>query len=66
MRQPEQQMPYMQEQYVPKGLEYGQPQPGPNAADIPGMIAQLAKLRDAGAITEEEFQIKKNDLLRRL
>jgi hypothetical protein len=51
-----------QEAYYQDGYQ----QPAPNQADIPAMIAQLAKLRDAGAITEAEFQAKKNDLLRRL
>jgi hypothetical protein len=44
----------------------GQPQAGPSRAEIPALIAQLAKLRDEGAITEAEFQTKKNDLLRRM
>ena len=34
--------------------------------DIPAMIQQLAKLRDAGVMTEAEFQAKKNDLLSRM
>jgi hypothetical protein len=37
-----------------------------NPQDIPGLIQQLAKLRDAGVITEEEFQVKKNDLFSRM
>ncbi len=44
----------------------GQSQAGPSRAEIPALIAQLAKLRDEGAITEAEFQTKKNDLLRRM
>ena len=43
-----------------------QSQGGPTRAEIPALIAQLAKLRDEGAITEAEFQSKKNDLLRRM
>ncbi len=34
--------------------------------DVPGLIQQLAGLRDAGAITEAEFQAKKNDLMSRM
>jgi Bacterial PH domain/Short C-terminal domain len=63
--------PTPQNQYQP------QPRPGyapydegnvsaPNPQDIPAMIAQLAKLRDSGVISEAEFQQKKNDLLRRM
>jgi hypothetical protein len=58
--------------------QYQQPRPGnypayddlnvppPAPQDIPAMIAQLAKLRDSGVISEAEFQQKKNDLLRRM
>jgi hypothetical protein len=38
----------------------------PAAADIPEQIASLAKLRDAKILTEEEFQIKKSESLKRL
>lgn len=34
--------------------------------DIPGKIRKLADLRDAGAITDEEFEAKKADLLGRM
>jgi predicted Zn-dependent peptidase len=34
--------------------------------DILGTIERLAKLRDAGALTEEEFSAKKSELLSRL
>jgi Bacterial PH domain/Short C-terminal domain len=63
---------------VPQPAQYRQPQPqgnqqfpafndpAPNSQDIPAMIAQLAKLRDSGYISENEFQEKKNDLLRRM
>jgi len=34
--------------------------------DIPDQIRKLAELRDAGAITEEEFKEKKKDLLERM
>jgi hypothetical protein len=33
---------------------------------IPSQIKQLSELRDLGILTEEEFQIKKNDLLSRM
>lgn len=34
--------------------------------DIPGLIAQLADLRDRGALSEADFAAKRDDLLRRL
>src|SRR5919107_87685 len=34
--------------------------------DIPEQIRKLAELRDAGAITDEEFEEKKKDLLERM
>jgi hypothetical protein len=34
--------------------------------DIPAQIRQLAELRDSGAITVEEFETKKRDLLDRM
>lgn len=40
--------------------------PPPAAPSIPDQIEQLDRLRKAGAITEEEFQTKKAELLRRL
>lgn len=64
-------------QQVPVGIPYNdprgyapsqpQPQPGLNSQQqILQSIQQLAQLRDAGVITEEEFQTKKNDLMSRL
>lgn len=38
----------------------------PSHVDVPGQIAQLAQLRDQGAITETEFQQKKAELLGRM
>jgi hypothetical protein len=38
----------------------------PDAQDIPALIRQLDDLRQKGALTEEEFQIKKAELLKRL
>jgi hypothetical protein len=40
--------------------------PTHSADDILGTIERLAKLRDAGAITDEEFSAKKSELLSRL
>ena len=41
--------------------------PSPTAAlDIPEQIRRLAELRDAGLITQEEFETKKAELLRRM
>jgi hypothetical protein len=49
---------------APGGI-YGNP---PSAAheDIPALIAQLATLRDRGAISQAEFETKREELLRRL
>ncbi|MDF5755340.1 DUF4429 domain-containing protein [Spongiactinospora sp. TRM90649] len=38
----------------------------PEGGDIPGLIRKLGDLRDAGLLTEEEFQAKKVELLSRL
>jgi hypothetical protein len=38
----------------------------PASPDIPEQIKKLAELRDAGAITEEEFERKKAELLDRM
>src|SRR5262245_18023502 len=40
--------------------------PGPTAAEITQTLGDLAKLRDAGAITAEEYEAKKADLLARI
>ncbi len=45
---------------------YQPPASSINHADIPAMIQKLAQLRDAGVISHQEFEAKKNDLLRRL
>ena len=42
------------------------PQAAASAASIPEQIEQLDRLRRAGTITEDEFQAKKADLLRRM
>lgn len=53
--------------------QYVQPQaqpqhvaPQPPHVDVPTQIAQLAQLRDQGALTEAEFQQKKAELLGRM
>ena len=38
----------------------------PRGGDIPEQIAKLAELRDAGILTEEEFEEKKTELLSRM
>ncbi len=43
----------------------GGPRP-PAAEDVPAMIARLDHLRQQGALTEEEFQTKKRELLAKL
>ena len=41
-------------------------QPMAQVDDIPGQIQKLASLRDAGILTEEEFQSKKTELLSKM
>jgi hypothetical protein len=40
--------------------------PGPVTADVPSQIEALARLRDHGVLTEEEFAAKKAELLSRM
>lgn len=42
------------------------PQPPPENHTIPDQIAKLAALRDQGILSEEEFQVKKQELLGRM
>lgn len=44
----------------------GTVRPADSGVSIPDQIAQLSKLRDSGALTEEEFQAKKAQLLDRM
>lgn len=44
----------------------GQQQTKQSSEDVMGMIEKLAKLKDAGAITEDEFNSKKKELLAKL
>jgi hypothetical protein len=39
---------------------------GAPASDIPGQIRRLAELRDAGIVSEAEFEAKKAELLKRM
>jgi membrane protein YdbS with pleckstrin-like domain len=65
------QQPRYQQQPIPPGdpRGYAPPAPAPAGGDrqqILQTIQQLAQLRDAGAISEAEFQAKKNELMSRL
>jgi hypothetical protein len=42
------------------------PAPSANAADIAEQIRHLAELRDQGHLTQEEFDAKKAELLKRI
>jgi hypothetical protein len=53
----------IQDQIAQLGRPASQPQP---AADIPEQIKKLAALRDAGVISQEEFEAKKAELLARM
>jgi uncharacterized membrane protein YdbT with pleckstrin-like domain len=44
----------------------GPPPPAPAPVDIPAQIEKLDQLRRSGALTEAEFQAKKDELLKRL
>ena len=50
-------------QAKPSSHSASQSAPG---GDIPDQIRRLAELRDAGALTNEEFEAKKKDLLDRM
>jgi hypothetical protein len=47
-------------------LEGPTPKEGAASTDIPEQIRKLGELRDAGVLTEEEFEAKKKDLLDRM
>jgi hypothetical protein len=40
--------------------------PASSSSDVTATLGQLAQLRDAGAITAEEFEAKKVELLARI
>jgi uncharacterized membrane protein YdbT with pleckstrin-like domain len=46
--------------------EASQPAAAPPGDDVPGLIAQLAGLRDKGILTPEEFEKKKAELMSRM
>ena len=50
---------------IAASMQQGQPA-APSAASIPDQIEALDRLRKSGALTEDEFQLKKAELLRRL
>jgi uncharacterized membrane protein YdbT with pleckstrin-like domain len=50
---------------IAASMQQGQPAPS-GGASIPDQIEQLDRLRRSGALTEDEFQTKKAELLRRL
>jgi hypothetical protein len=54
-----------QQQYAPPPPQYAPPPPPPAAAgtDVVGQLTELAKLRDAGVLTPEEFEAAKAKLL---
>lgn len=49
-----------------KTAAYARPDVHPPADSIPAQIEHLARLRDQGVITPEEFELKKRDLLDRM
>ena len=52
-----------QQQYAPPQQQYAPPPQQPAEADYMEEIEQLAKLRDAGVLTPEEFDAKKKQIL---
>jgi hypothetical protein len=46
--------------------EFSTNQPTSGASDIPSLLEALARLRASGVITDQEYQIKKNELLARM
>ncbi|MBY8974611.1 SHOCT domain-containing protein [Rhodobacteraceae bacterium NNCM2] len=67
---PQQPMPMPESQFQPEPSFNAPPAPEPMApagtSDILATIERLAALRDAGALTDEEFSAKKAELLARL
>lgn len=63
---PQQQPPQQQPVYQPQPVYQAPPPPAPQAPaeeDMVGKITELAKLRDAGVLSEEEFSAAKAKLL---
>jgi hypothetical protein len=50
---------------IAASMQQAQPAAAPTHS-IPDQIEQLDRLRKSGALTEDEFQLKKAELLRRL
>lgn len=57
-------------QFQPQPAQFEQSPPSPSmqsaTGDVFQLIEKLAKLRDMGAVSEDEYQTKKNDLLSRI
>ena len=51
---------------IAASMQQAQPVAGGAGPSIPDQIEQLDRLRKSGALTEDEFQLKKAELLRRL
>ena len=51
---------------IANSMQKAQPAAAPASVSIPEQIEQLDRLRKSGALTEDEFQLKKAELLRRL
>jgi len=51
---------------APKGSAVDAPQATASTPDVLAMLERLGKLRDAGVVTEDEFNAKKAELLARL
>ena len=62
-QQPVQQRPPAQQPAAPNNVVLPSK---PSAEDILAQLEKLGKLRDAGIVSEEEFQSKKTEMLRRL
>ena len=54
-----------QQTHVPQSVQHA-PQPAAAAPDLAGQLQQLAGLRDAGVLTDAEFDAKKAEILARM
>lgn len=63
---PKKEYAYIQRQKEQEMLATQQPQPTQIASSIPDQIRELAKLKDDGILTEEEFASKKAELLSKM
>ena len=64
--QPYTEPPHAEAQHVAAGQTASFAAPPQNAEDITSLIARLADLRDRGAISQQEFDAKRAELLRRI